>query len=124
MQRKVFSAELKAKVALEALAGRKTVNEIAGAHEVHPHQVATWKREAQEGLKTLFERRRGRRRRLKGARGRGTLDSDKPPIFGMIQRGRGRIEEGTDREALYGQIGRLQVQVEWLKKKSGLNPPP
>ena len=41
MQRKVFSAELKAKVALEALAGRKTVNEIAGAHEVHPHQVAT-----------------------------------------------------------------------------------
>jgi len=96
MQRKVFSAELKAKVALEALAGRKTVNEIAGAHEVHPHQVATWKREAQEGLKTLFERRRGRR----------------------------RIEEGTDREALYGQIGRLQAQVEWLKKKSGLNPPP
>ncbi|MDS4029955.1 MAG: transposase [Candidatus Competibacter sp.] len=61
MQRKVFSAELKAKVALEALAGRKTVNEIAGAHEVHPHQVATWKREAQEGLKTLFEHRRGRR---------------------------------------------------------------
>jgi transposase-like protein len=45
MQRKVFSAEFKAKVALEALAGRKTVNEIAGAYEVHPHQVATWKRE-------------------------------------------------------------------------------
>jgi transposase-like protein len=50
MQRKVFGAELKAKVALEALAGRKTVNEIAGAYEVHPHQVATWKREAQEGV--------------------------------------------------------------------------
>jgi len=93
MQRKVFSAELKAKVALEALAGRKTVNEIAGAHEVHPHQVATWKREAQEGLKTLFA-------------------------------GRRRVEDGTDAEALYGRIGRLQVQVEWLKKKSGLNPPP
>ena len=96
MQRKVFSAELKAKVALEALAGRKTVNEIAGAHEVHPHQVATWKREAQEGLKTLFERRRGGR----------------------------RVEDGTDAEVLYGQIGRLQVQVEWLKKKSGLKLPP
>jgi transposase-like protein len=51
MQRKVFGAEFKAKVALEALAGRKTVNEIAGAYEVHPHQVATWKREAQDGLK-------------------------------------------------------------------------
>jgi len=46
MQRKVFSAEFKAKVALEALAGRQTFNEIAGAHEVHPHQVATWNREA------------------------------------------------------------------------------
>ncbi len=95
MQRKVFSAEFKAKVALEALAGRKAVNEIACAYEVHPHQVATWKREAQEGLKALFERKRGRR----------------------------RIEDGTDPDALYGQIGRLQVQVEWLKKKLGLNPP-
>ena len=96
MQRKVFGAEFKATVALEALAGRKTVNEIAGAYEVHPHQVATWKREAQDGLKGLFERRRGRR----------------------------RVEDGTDAEALYGQIGRLQMQVEWLKKKSGLHPPP
>jgi len=41
VQRKVFGAEFKAKVALEALAGRKTVNEIAGAYKVHPHQVAT-----------------------------------------------------------------------------------
>jgi len=96
MQRKVFGAELKAKVALEALAGRKTANEIAGAYEVHPHQVATWKREAQEGLKALFERQRGRR----------------------------RVEDGADLDALYSQIGRLQVQVEWLKKRSGLNPPP
>jgi len=96
MQRKVFGAELKAKVALEALAGRKTANEIAGAYEVHPHQVATWKREAQEGLKALFEHQRGRR----------------------------RVEDGADLDALYGQIGRLQVQVEWLKKRSGLNPPP
>jgi len=94
MQRKVFSAEFKAKVALEALAGRKTVNEIAGTYEVHPHQVATWKREAQDGLKALFERQRGRR----------------------------RVEDRADQDALYGQIGRLQVQVEWLKKKSGLNP--
>ena len=64
MQRKVFSADFKAKVAMEALAGRKTVNEIAGTYEVHPNQVTTWKREAQEGLKTLFERKRGRRFRL------------------------------------------------------------
>ena len=56
MQRKVFKAEFNAKVALEALVGRKTVNEMAGAHEVHPNPVTTWKREAQEGLKALFER--------------------------------------------------------------------
>ena len=62
MQRKVFGAEFKAKVALEALAGRKTVNEIAGPAEGPPHQVATWKREAPAGLPTLFERQRGRRR--------------------------------------------------------------
>ncbi|MFZ1576051.1 MAG: helix-turn-helix domain-containing protein [Chromatiaceae bacterium] len=53
---------MKAKVALEALAGRRTVNEIAGTYEVHPHQVARWKQEAQAGLQTLFERQRGRRR--------------------------------------------------------------
>ena len=95
MQRKVFSAEFKGKVAMEALGGRKTVNEIAGAHEVHPNQVTTWKREAQEGLKALFERKRGRR----------------------------SPDEGRDVETLYNQISRLQVQWEWLKKKSGLNPP-
>ena len=95
MQRKVFSAEFKAKVALEALAGRKTVNEIAGAYEVHPHQVATWKREAQDGLKALF----------------------------ACKRGRPSPQDAADAEALYSRIGRLQVQVEWLKKKSGLSPP-
>jgi transposase-like protein len=95
MQRKVFSAEFKAKVALEALAGRKTVNEIAGAHEGHPNPVTTWKREAQDGLKALF----------------------------ACQRGRRSPQEGADAEALYSQMGRLPVQVEWLKKKSGLSPP-
>jgi hypothetical protein len=40
------------------------------------------------------------------------------------QRGRRRVEDGTDLDALYSQIGRLQVQVEWLKKRSGLNLPP
>ena len=54
MQRKVFGAEFKAKVALEALAGRKTVNEIAGAYEVHPHQVATWKPAIPGLLKSFF----------------------------------------------------------------------
>ena len=54
MQRKVFSAEVKAKVALEALAGRKTVNEIAGAYEVHPHQVTEWKKQLLERAGEVF----------------------------------------------------------------------
>jgi len=44
MQRKSFTAEFKAKVALEALRSEKTVNELAGAYEVHPNQVSNWKR--------------------------------------------------------------------------------
>jgi len=42
--------------------GRKTVNESAGTYEVHPHQAATWNRQAREGLKALFERKHGGRR--------------------------------------------------------------
>ncbi len=61
MQRKVFSAEFKAKVVMEALTGRKTINEIAGTHEAHPNQVTHWERKAQERLEALFERKRGRR---------------------------------------------------------------
>lgn len=51
--RKVHSASFKAKVALEALARPKTVNERVGAHQVHPNPVTTWKREAQDGLKAF-----------------------------------------------------------------------
>ena len=45
-----FSGELKAKVALEALRGDRTLQEIASKHQVHPNQVSTWKRQAMEGL--------------------------------------------------------------------------
>ena len=54
MQRKTFSAEFKAKVALEALKGEKTINEIVGAHGVHPNPVANLKKEAQAGLVEVF----------------------------------------------------------------------
>jgi transposase-like protein len=54
LQRKSFTAEFKAKVALEALRSEKTVNELAGAYDVHPNQVSNWKREAQAGLVEIF----------------------------------------------------------------------
>ena len=94
MQRKTFSAEFKAKVALAALKGDKTINEIAGEHEVHPNQVTTWKKEALAGLVEVFSGKRGRK---------------------------SRSLSGVDPETLYSQIGRLKVELDWLKKKSGLS---
>lgn len=48
------SAEFKAKVALEALKGLKTVNELAGQYQVHPTQISQWKRQVQGGARELF----------------------------------------------------------------------
>ena len=50
--RRRFSAEFKAKVALEAIKGDETVAELATKHELHPTQIAAWKREAVELLRT------------------------------------------------------------------------
>ena len=48
-----FTADFKAKVALEALRGDKTVQEIAAKHKVHPNQVSSWKRQAVDGLSEM-----------------------------------------------------------------------
>ena len=52
--RRRFTADFKAKVALEALRGDKTIQDIAGRHKVHPNQVSTWKRQAMDGLGSVF----------------------------------------------------------------------
>jgi transposase len=52
--RRRFTAAFKAKVALEALRGDRTIQEIAGEHKVHPNQVSTWKRQAVDGLCEVF----------------------------------------------------------------------
>ncbi len=52
--RRRFTAEFKARVALEALRGDRTVQEIAAKHKVHPNQVSTWKRQAVDGLDAVF----------------------------------------------------------------------
>jgi transposase len=90
--RRRFSAEFKCKVALAALRGELTVAQLAGQYQVHPHQVTAWKRQAL-----------------------GTL----PQVFGPApQQEQARRQELV--EELYGQIGRLKMEVEFLKKKSGL----
>jgi transposase len=52
--RRRFTADFKAKVALEALHGDKTIQEIATRYKVHPNQVSTWKRQAMDGLGAIF----------------------------------------------------------------------
>ena len=52
--RRRFTADFKAKVALEALRGDRTIQEIAGRHKVHPNQVSAWKRQAVDGLDAVF----------------------------------------------------------------------
>ncbi|MFO1432999.1 MAG: transposase [Candidatus Competibacteraceae bacterium] len=91
MQRKRFTAEFKAEVALEALWSERTLNELAGAYDVHPNQVSNWKREAQAGLVEIFSTKRGRQ----------------------------AAHDLAERERLYNQIGRLQVELDGLKKSPG-----
>jgi len=92
-KRKVHSPEFKAKVGLEAVRGVKTINEIGREYGVHPVQVGQWKKEIQEQAKTLFEGKRG----------------PKPTA------------EHREPELLYSEIGRLKVELDWLKKKSGIS---
>ncbi len=91
MKRKKFTAKFKSKVAIEALKGHQTVNQIAAEFDVHPSQVNTWKKQLLEESVDIFSK--GRKQQSDNA------------------------EE--EKEKLYSQIGRLKVEVDWLKKKTG-----
>jgi len=92
-KRRTFSAKQKVQIALEALKERQSSAEIAQKHEVHPNQVSQWKRQAVEGLGAVFSE--------KGARDR--KESEQAALI----------------DRLYRHIGQLQVELEWVKKKSG-----
>ena len=87
-QRKTYSTELKVKIALEAIKGQRTVNQIALHYGVHPNQVSQWKRQALEELPQVFAGRRSREAQ----------------------------DEEALRAQLYQQIGQLKVELDWLKK--------
>jgi len=91
-QRKQHGAGFKAKVALEAVRGERTLNELAGQFELHPSQVVQWKKRLVEGATELFN-------------GRAERDA---------------VAESALRDRLYQEIGQLKVELDWLKKKHEL----
>jgi transposase-like protein len=88
-KRRIFSPAFEAKVALAAARGEETTAQLAAKFAVHSSQVTAWKKQLLSGVADLF------------------VD------------GRSRPQESsTNEEELYEQIGRLKMEVEWLKKKS------
>ena len=88
-KRRQHSAEFKARVALEAVKGLKTVNEIAREYEVHPVQVSQWKKDLVERLPEVFGRKAG------------------PEVE----------QQARQRERLERKVGELTMDIEFLKKK-------
>jgi transposase-like protein len=89
-KRKQYSSQFKFKVALEAVKGLQTINEIASQNSVHPTQVSTWKKQLLEEGRTVFGQETAR-----------------------------LLKDQTARETeLFEQIGRLKMELEWLKKKA------
>ena len=89
--RKKHGTEFKAKVALEAIRGEQTVQEIALKYEVHPNQVTQWKRQLLDNAVTAFEKPGKKSQEEKGAE--------------------------QKEERLFSQIGRLKIENDFLKKK-------
>ena len=86
--RRRFTGDFKAKVALEALRGDRSIQEIATRNKVHPNQVSTWKRQAMDGLGAMFSN---------GA-------------------DRARMDHDTEVHDLHAKIGELTVERDFLAK--------
>lgn len=88
-KRRRFDARTKARVALEAIREQKTSSQIASEYSCHSTQITKWKRQALDGLAGIFDQRPA-------------------------------STDGAEENArLYEQIGRLKVELDWVKKKSG-----
>jgi len=88
-KRKRYSAEFKAKVALEALKEQKTLSELASHFQLHPVQISKWKKQLLDGSNSIFQNSQTQSH-----------------------------QKQADLEAhLYQEIGRLKIELDWLKKK-------
>jgi len=94
MKRKKYSPKLKSKVALAAIKAQKTTNEIGSEFGVHPSQVTRWKKQALEAMEDIFTSRQ-------------------PKDVKRLQQ---------ERDHLYLQVGKLQVENGWLKKHPAFLP--
>ena len=89
--RRKFSADFKAKIVIEALKERNTIEQIAKKHELHPNQITTWKREFLEKAAIIFASEED-------------YSTDKKQQEDLLDK-------------LYSQIGQQKVEIDWLKKK-------
>ena len=90
-KRRSFTSAFKAKVAVAAIKGHKTVNEIATEFGVHPNQVTAWKKQLLESAEDAFSRKNQLREK----------------------------DVETEKDQLYRQIGQLKVENDFLKKTVG-----
>jgi len=91
MSRKRYGKEFKSRVALDAIKGQKTISELSSEHGVHANQISRWKKQ---------------------------LPDEAPAVFA-----RGKDKEAAkkeiERDRLYQKVGQLQIEADWLKKKTG-----
>jgi len=91
MGRKKYSKELKARIALDAIKGQKPIAELASEYGVHANQISIWKKQLLDAAPDTF-----------------TSGKDK-----------GAEKKEIECERLYQKVGQLQIEVDWLKKKTG-----
>jgi len=90
MKRRTFSSDFKAKVAKAAMKNDRSIKEIAAQFEIHPMMVSKWKKQASENLFSIFDDKRSSSK---------STDNDE------------------ETRTLYEEIGKLKMQLKWLKKK-------
>ena len=91
MVRKKHSKELKARIALDAIKGQKTMTELASEYGVHANQISRWKKQLLDAAPDVFIQGKNK-------------EAEKQEV---------------EQDRLYKKVGQLQIEVDWLKKKTG-----